>query len=103
MLSRIKKDDLVVVVSGKDKKRQGRVVSVDQNKEQALVKELGIVTRHVKARNQGEKSRIVKEEGPIPFCKLMPVCSACKKPCRVGVRLLKDKKVRICCRCKEAF
>lgn len=104
MLSRVKKNDTVVVVSGKDKGKQGQVLSIDTKKGRAFVKDVGIVTRHVKAKKAGEKSRIVKEESGVQLCKLMPVCSACKKPCRTQVKLLEQgSKTRSCVRCKEAF
>lgn len=104
MLARIKKDDTVVIVSGKDKGKRGHVVAIDHKDEKLLVKGLGMVTRHVKAKKQGEKSRIVTEESYIPFCKVMPVCPSCKKTCRIKVRMLEgNKKARSCHRCKEAF
>jgi large subunit ribosomal protein L24 len=104
MLARIKKDDLVIVVSGKDKGKQGHIVAIDHKKERVLVKGVGITTRHIKARRQGEKSRISKEESYVPFCKVMPICPSCKKRCRRQVRLLDEgKRVRVCHRCKEAF
>lgn len=104
MLARIKKDDLVAVASGRDKGKQGHVIAVDKKTGKVLVKGLMLVTRHKKARRQGEKSKIEKEESYIPFCKVMPVCPSCKKGCRVQVRVLEgDKKARVCQRCKEAF
>ena len=104
MLARIKKNDAVIIVSGRDKGKQGAVIAIDHKNEKLLVKGLGMVTRHVKARKQGEKSRIVTEEGYVPFCKVMPICSSCKKQCRVKVRMLEEgKKSRACCRCGEAF
>ena len=99
MLERIKKDDIVIVISGRDKGKQGHVVVVDRKKERLLVKGLGLVTRHIKARRQGEKSKIAKEESYFPFCKVMPVCPACKKRCRIQIQA----NARICHRCKEAF
>ena len=104
MLSRIKKNDLVRVTSGKDKGKEGHVISIDRKKDIVMVKGIGIITKHMKARRQGEQSRIVKEESYIPLCKVMPMCPSCKKACRVQVRLLDDgKKSRSCQRCKEAF
>ena len=104
MLSRIKKDDTVVVLSGKDKTKQGQVIKVVTKKGVVVVKNLGLVTKHLKAKKSGEKSKIIKEERPIPLCKLMPVCSSCKKTCRVQIRFLEDGvKSRACGRCKEAF
>lgn len=104
MLSRIKKNDSVIVLSGKDKGKQSLVISVDHKSGVALIKDVGVVTHHVKARKAGEKSRIVREERPILLCKIMPVCPSCKKPCRVQVRFQEDEqKARMCGRCKETF
>jgi large subunit ribosomal protein L24 len=104
MLSRIKKDDLVFVLSGKDKGKEGRVIDIDTKKESVLVKNIAIVTRHVKAKKAGDKSGIIKEESYIPLCKVMPVCSSCKKACRMQVKIKEDEnKVRVCHRCKEEF
>jgi large subunit ribosomal protein L24 len=107
MLSRVKKDDVVLVISGKDKGKQGQVIYVDTKKSTIMVKGVNIVTKHVKAKKQGDKSGIIAEEVAIPLAKVMPICTSCKKSCRVQVRLLeggdKGKKVRICHRCKEAF
>ncbi len=104
MLARIKKEDLVLVLNGRDRGKTGRVIGVDRKKKRVLVKDIAIVTRHVKARRQGEKSGILKEESYIPLCKIVPVCPSCKKSCRMQ-SLVKDdnKKVRICHRCKEEF
>ncbi len=104
MLSRIKKDDLVLVTTGKDKGKQGQVISVDRKKDKVLVKGISIVTRHVKPRRQGEKGGIVKEEGYIALSNVMPICPSCKKACRVQVKLTEgDNKARSCHRCKESF
>ncbi len=104
MLSRVKKNDTVVVVSGKDKGKQGNIIKVDPKKDAVLVKGIGVVTRHLKARKSGEQSRIAKEERFIPMSKVMPICPSCKKACRVRTKSLEDgKKARICHRCQEAF
>ena len=105
MLSRIKKNDTVLVITGKDKGKQGSVIKVDPKKDEVLVKGIGVVTRHLKARRSGQQSRITKEESNISLCKVMPVCPSCKKGCRVQVKFLEEgnKKTRICHRCKEAF
>lgn len=104
MLSRIKKDDTVLVLSGKDKGKQGSVLSVNHKQNEAIVKDVCIITRHLKAKKSGEVSRIVKEERPIPLCKIMPICPSCKKACRVQVKFMEQgAKARTCHRCKEAF
>lgn len=104
MLSRIKKDDTVIVMTGKDKGKEGIVLNIDSKKNAVLVKGVCLVSRHRKARKSGEQSKILREESYIPLCKLMPVCRSCKKACRVQTKFLDDgKKARICHRCKEAF
>lgn len=104
MLSRIKKDDKIVVLQGKDRGKEGVVIKIDNKKDKVLVKGVGIVTKHLKARKSGEKNRILKEESFLPLAKVVPVCPACKKACRVQVKFMEDgKKTRVCHRCKEAF
>lgn len=105
MLSRVKKNDLVYITSGKDKGKQGRVISINVKHEEVMVKGVAIATRHVKPRRQGQAGGITQTESYIPLAKVMPICAACKKPCRVQVRFLEnsDEKARICHRCKEAF
>ena len=104
MLSRIKKDDNVIVISGKDKGKQGIVIKVAPKDGQALVKGIAIITRHAKAKKTGETSKIVKEEAFISLSKIMPVCKSCKKACRISTKVLdNDNKVRVCHRCHEAF
>lgn len=101
---RIKKNDTVIVLSGKDKGKRGVVLAVDPKKNAATVKGLALATHHVKARRSGETPGIRKEEAFMSIAKLMPVCSSCAKPCRVNVTLSDDKKhkIRICNRCRAA-
>ena len=104
MLSRIKKGDTVQVISGKDKGKQGAVLSINKKKDTILVKGVCIVSRHVKASRSGEKSKIVKEEIAIKACKVMPVNPTTKKPCRIQTKVLEDgSKVRMCAKTKELF
>ncbi|MFH1643984.1 MAG: 50S ribosomal protein L24 [bacterium] len=104
MLSRIKKDDKVIVLQGKDRGKEGLVIDVNSKKGKVLVKGVNVVTKHRKARKSGEKSKIVKEEKFLPLCKVMPFCTSCKKACRIQVKFMEEgKKVRVCHRCKEAF
>lgn len=105
MLSRVKKNDLVFITSGKDKGKQGKVIALNLKHGQVMVKGVAIATRHVKARRQGQASGITQSESYIPLAKVMPVCVSCKKPCRVQVRFLEngEDKARVCHRCKEAF
>lgn len=104
MIARIKKNDTVMVISGKDKGKQGQVLEVLPKKDKALIKGIGIITRHVKARRQGEVGGIKKEESYVTLAKVMPLCISCKKPCRVNVKELENNKsTRVCNRCKAVF
>lgn len=104
MAARIRKDDTVVVLSGKDKGQQSTVIEILPKKGKVLVKGVALVTRHVKARKQGEVSGIKKQERHLKLCQVMPVCPACKKPCRVGAKKLENgKSSRMCNRCNGTF
>lgn len=101
-MARIKKNDTVIILSGKDKGKKGTVLRVQSDKNRVMVKDAAVCIKHVKARRQGESSGIKKEEGWLHFSKVMPVCSACKKPCRVNAKVLESgKRVRMCNSCKE--
>ena len=103
-MMRIKKNDTVVVLSGKDKGKQGTVIAILPKKDKVMVKGVCVVTRHVKPRRQGEVGGIRKKEGYIKDSIVMPLCTACKKPCRINTKVLENQqKVRICNRCKEVF
>lgn len=101
-MMRVNKNDKVVVISGKDKGKSGDVIAILPKKGKVIVKGVNIVTRHVKARKQGDVPGIKKDESCIKLSKVMPVCGSCKKPCRIGTTKLKDgKNARICGKCKE--
>jgi len=101
---RIIKNDKVKIISGKDKGKEGVVVDLLPKKNKVKVQGVNIVTRHVKARRQGETSAIKKEEAFFYVDKVMPICSSCKKACRVGSKELENGKcVRVCVRCKEVM
>ena len=95
----IKKDDLVVVLSGKDKGKQGKVLSVNPEAGKVVVEGVSVATRHQKARRQGEEGGIVKKETPIYACKVMTVCPKCNKATRVAHKIVDGKKVRVCKHC----
>jgi large subunit ribosomal protein L24 len=104
MVARIKKNDTVVVISGRDKGKKGTVLEVKRKKGAILAKDIAVVTRHVKPRRAGEQGGIKKGEAYIDESKVMPVCTACKKPTRVGSKMLDTgKRARVCVRCKEIF
>ena len=99
----VRKNDTVMVITGKDAGKKGAVIVILPKKGKILVKGIAIVTRHAKARQQGEVSAIKKNESFIDFSNVMPVCSLCKKPCRINVKRVDSRMMRVCNRCKEVF
>ena len=96
----IRKDDVVVVLSGKDKGKQGKVLEVMPKERKVLVEKVNVVSRHTKPRKQGDQGGILKKEAPIYACKVQRVCPKCGKPTRAAHKVQADgKKVRICKKC----
>ena len=95
----IKKDDLVVVLSGKDKGKQGKVLSVLPKEGKVVVEKINMVSRHQKPRKQGEEGGIIQKEAPLYACKVMTVCPKCNKATRVAHKVEGGKKVRVCKHC----
>lgn len=104
MIARVKKNDTVQVLSGKDKGKQGAVMAVLPKEKKVMVKGIAIATHHMKPRRAGESGGIRKEESLIDVSCVMPICTSCKKPARVNSKQLDTgKTVRVCNRCKEIF
>ncbi len=96
----IKKGDTVVVLSGKDKGKQGKVLEAMPEARKVIVEKVNVATRHTKPRKQGDQGGIIKKEAPIYACKVMRVCPKCNKPTRPAHKVLADgKKVRVCKKC----
>lgn len=95
----IKKDDTVVVISGDSKGTEGKVIAASPEEGKVIVAGANIVSKHTKARRQGETSSIVKTEGAIYASKVMLVCPACKKGVRVKSAVKDGKKIRVCAKC----
>ena len=93
------KSDNVMIISGKDKGKTGKVLQTSPKEGKVIVEGLNMVTKHVKPRRQGEQGGIVKAEGAIYACKVMPVCPKCGKATRVGHSVKDGKNVRICRKC----
>jgi large subunit ribosomal protein L24 len=102
---KIKKGDQVLIITGKDRGRKGRVLRAFPKKEQVLVEGINIRKKHVRAKRTGEKGQIVKLPTPISVSNVKLICSKCKKATRVGYKILKIKdkksKIRICKKCGE--
>lgn len=98
----IKVGDMVSVLSGKDKKKRGRVIAVSAREGKALVSGINKVKKHLKARRIGDDTGIVEAEAPIYTCKLQIICPHCDKTTRVERKINdQDIKVRVCKKCKK--
>ena len=96
----IRKDDTVIVLSGKDKGKKGKVLTVMPKDGKVIVEKVNVISRHQTPRKQGEEGGIIKREAPIYACKVMRVCPKCDKPTRPAHKTLADgKKVRVCKKC----
>ena len=99
MAMNIKKGDTIVVLSGKDKGKQGKVLGTVPKSTKIVAEGINMVTCHVKPRRQGEQGGIVKAEGAMYASKVMPICPKCGKAVRVGHVEKDGKMVRVCKKC----
>lgn len=101
---KIKKDDQIMVVSGKEKGKTGKVIKVVPDKAVAMVEKLNVVKRHQKPSAKFKHGGIIEKEAPISITNLMLICGKCKGPVRVGKKLLDNgNKVRYCKKCGEVL
>jgi large subunit ribosomal protein L24 len=99
----VKKNDTVIVVTGKDKTKTGKVLQILPKKDGVLVEGINIIKRHTRPRGN-ESGGIVEKEAAIHISNVMIYCGKCNKPVRTRINALEDgKKVRICVKCGEAF
>ena len=95
----IKKDDKVIVLSGKDKGKQGKVLIADPKAMKVVVEGVNVATKHQKPQRQGQDGGIIKVETPIYVSKVQLVCPKCGKGTRVAHKIVDGKKVRVCKKC----
>lgn len=105
MKTKIRKDDKVMVLAGKDKGKIGKVLKILRKKDRILVEGVNKVQRHTKPNPYlNQPGGIVEKETPVHASNLAVVCGSCTKPTRVGYKKLDDgKKVRICKKCSEVI
>ena len=95
---KLRKNDTVRVIAGKDKGKSGRIVRIDRDAMRAVVEGLNMVKKAVKQKKQNQKGGITSVEAPLPLGKLMIVCRKCG-PTRIGYRIEGDTKKRVCRKC----
>lgn len=100
----IKRGDIVKVISGKDKGKEGKVITAVPETGKVIVEGVAMVKKHQKAKVQGQESGIIHVESAIDASNVLRVCSKCGKAARTGVKVLEDgSKVRYCKKCQEVF
>jgi len=98
----LKKNDLVMVIAGKEKGKSGRILKVFPRKNRALIEKINFIKRHTRPSGQTKQGGIVEREAPIHVSNVMVICEKCNLPIRVGKKILDDgKKVRVCKKCGE--
>lgn len=96
----VKKGETVVVISGKDKGKKGKVLSVNPKENRVIVEGVNIVKRHTRPNQQMQQGGIIEKEAPIHASNVMFVCDSCKEPSRRGKKILDNgKKVKYCKNC----
>lgn len=102
MRARIKKNDTVMVIAGRERGKTGKVLKVLPTEGRALVERLNLVKRHHKPRGPQAASGIIEKEAAIHISNLMIMCDKCNAPVRMGKRVLEDgRSLRICRRCND--
>lgn len=100
----IKKNDKVIVLSGKEQGKIGNVLKVNIQEQRAIVEKVNMVKRHTKPGAANAQGGILDKEAPIHISNLMIVCNKCAEPTRVGKRVLDDgSRVRVCKKCGESL
>ena len=101
--SKIRKNDTVEVLTGKDKGKRGEVVRVNLKKETVIVSGVNIVKKAMKKRSQQDQGGIAEVEAPLHISNVGIVCKKCGKPVRIGYKFDGDKKIRVCRKCGETL
>ena len=99
----VRRDETVIVVSGNDKGKKGKVVEVSPKEGKVIVSGVHVVSKHTKPRKEGDSGGVIKVDGPIYASKVMPYCSKCDKGVRVKHKTSDGKeskaKIRVCAKC----
>ncbi len=98
----VKKDDLVMVIAGKEKGKSGKIVRVLPERGQVVVESLNVVKRHTRPTRTNNQGGIIEKEAPFDASNVQILCKGCNKPSRTGIRVLEDgSKARFCKKCNE--
>jgi len=101
---KIHKDDNVLVITGKNKGKKGKVRFVFPDQNRVLIEGINMIKTHSRAKAQVRQAGLIEREAPINLANVMIICKSCNKPARIGFKRLEDgRKVRICRNCQEVI
>jgi large subunit ribosomal protein L24 len=100
---KIKKGDTVLIISGKDRGRKGKVLEVFPKERKILVEGINLRKKHQRAKRTGEKGQIVEMSVPLDVSNTKLICPKCNKATRVGYKIVENKKFRICKECEQTI
>jgi large subunit ribosomal protein L24 len=104
MKTKIKKGDTVMVMTGRERGKTGKVLSMLLEDGKVIVEKLNVIKRHTKPNQKVKQGGIIEREAPLALANVMFLCGNCSKPVRVGIKLLDDgRRVRICKKCQEVI
>ena len=98
---KIKKDDTVLIISGKYRGKKGKVLRTFPKEKKILVEGVNLVKKHQRPKKTGEKGQIVELLKPIDISNTKLICPKCAKPTRIGYKIIEGKKYRICKKCGQ--
>lgn len=98
---KIKKGDQVLIISGKDRGRKGKVIEAFPKKGKIVVEGINLKNKHMKAKKSGEKGQIIHMPAPFDISDVKLICSRCGEAARVGYKTEGKKKYRICRKCRQ--
>jgi large subunit ribosomal protein L24 len=100
---RIKKNDQVLIISGKDRGKKGKVLEAFPADFKVTVEGTNIRKKNTKAKKSGEKGQVVQIPFPVSVSNVSLLCAKCNKPARIGYKIIDQKKYRVCKRCGAEF
>ena len=98
---KIHKNDQVLIISGKDKGRKGKVIEALPKQARVIIENINLRKKHVRPKKSGEKGQIVESPGPLSISNVKIICPKCSKAVRVGYKIEGKKKYRICKKCNQ--
>ena len=98
---KIKKGDIVLVISGKNKGKKGKILRAFPKERKILIEGVNLMKKHQKPKKTGQKGQIIEKPAPIDVSNVKMICPKCSKAVRLGYKIVNDKKYRICKKCNK--